>query len=154
VLPAWARRRRSAMAAAEPSYRSTHLFGRVTIPTPCLGPIEAQSLACCPAFRRTSPDAQTQQQPPTPSVGRARRRRYHPDSDHQHPRGSPCTPSLPFAGRTPARPRRNSGDRAAPLAQGPDCKGSFLSMGRSAKQGLFYKTSILSRDLAVKLYLQ
>jgi hypothetical protein len=62
--------RRNAMAAAEPRCLSAHPFGRETFKTPCLGHIGAQSIACCPAFRRASPDAQTQRPPPTPSIGR------------------------------------------------------------------------------------
>jgi hypothetical protein len=96
-------RRRNAMAAAKLSCHSAHPFGRVTFPTPCLGPIGAQSITCCPAFRRTSPDAQMPRPPPTPSVGHARRRRYHPDFDHQRPRGSPWTPPCFF----PAELRRD-----------------------------------------------
>jgi hypothetical protein len=57
------------------------------------------------------------------------------------PSWEPLDPSLPFPGRTPLRPHRNSGDRAAPLARGPDCKGSFLFKGRSAKQGPIRKES-------------
>jgi hypothetical protein len=90
-----ARCRRSAMAAAEPSSRSIQLFGRATIPTPCLGPIEAQSLACCPAFRRTSSDAQTQRPPSTPSVDRARHRPYRPQLRPKPSLGELLLPSAP-----------------------------------------------------------
>jgi hypothetical protein len=126
MLPARARRRRSAMAAAEPSCRSTHLFGRVTVPTPCLGPIEAQSLACCPASRRTSPDAQTQQPPPTPSVGCARCRPYRSQLLPKPSLGELLLPSAPFPGQWRRWTRWIPANRAVPASQGPHCNPLLL----------------------------
>jgi hypothetical protein len=122
MLPARARRRRSAMAAAESSCRSTPLFGRATVPTSCLGPIEAQSIACCPAFCRTLTDAQAQRPQSTPSVGRALRRPYQPQLWPKLSLGELLLPSAPFPGQGRRRTRRISAARAAGHGQGPHCR--------------------------------
>jgi hypothetical protein len=154
MLPARARRRRSAMAAAEPSCRSTSLFGRATVPIPCLGPIEAQSIACCPAFRRTSPDAQAQRPPPTPSVGRARCRPYRPQLRPKLSLGELLLPSAPFLGQGRRRTRRISAACAAGHGQGPHCKPPNLLRAFFVNQGYICEIPKLSRGLGRKVQLQ
>jgi hypothetical protein len=123
MLPARARRRRSAMAAVGPSCGSTPLSGRATVPTPCLGPLGAHRLVRCPASRRASPGIRKPRPAPLATAARHRQGNPEPNSGRESTEGDPSpSPHLPWPTPPPEPPefgrsRRQPSPRAT--LQGP-----------------------------------
>jgi hypothetical protein len=104
------------MAAAEQSCHSAHFFGRVTVPTPCLGPIEAPSFVCFFAARRASPRIRLPRPAPPATAARHRQGNPDPNSGRESTEGGPLDLSHLFPGR---QRRRFAGIRAGRAALTP-----------------------------------
>jgi hypothetical protein len=134
----------------------THSQGRPTTPAPSLGPVGARAATPCPALPCLIGVSQPQcPSPPCAAVGHRRpflRPVWARESNLGYLQATLCPLPVDRSRWPRWIPASRAGHplrallRANESFQGPECK--------AAKQGPFCKTSILSRDLVVKLYLQ
>jgi hypothetical protein len=108
------RRRRCTCSAAR-SHR------RPTVPIYSLGPIEPPRVACCPPRAVASPELAPPRQPPPAAVDFPRQRAPRPNSSYAQDLGEHAHDYPPFPGQERRRSRRNPGEPATSLSQGPNC---------------------------------
>jgi hypothetical protein len=76
-----------------------HFFGHLTPRTSPLGPIRARAIACCPAFRRFSPEFHPQRPPPLGAAEPAHRSSPRLHHHFQSPLGEHPGGLVPFVGQ-------------------------------------------------------
>jgi hypothetical protein len=76
-----------------------HFFGHLTPRTSPLGPIRARAIACCPAFRRFSPEFHPQRPPPLGAAEPAHRSSPRLHHHFQSPLGEHPGGLMPFVGQ-------------------------------------------------------
>jgi hypothetical protein len=91
--------RRASMDAARVSSCSCSLPQPNDLPTPCLGPIGAQILVCCPAARRASLGIRQPRSVPPSTAARHHQGNPDPNSGHESTKGDPLDLSHLFPGR-------------------------------------------------------